>query len=116
MEINLIPFVIVFSTKTVRFFLAYTMGNNYHYVLAYWLLFKVSDSCRKEIISMLTCISEFGLNYCPERNVLAISTSSAVATWLSILSILILCVAPARFLNRDKKSGGRVNKYKKNIL
>ena len=41
---------------------------------------------------------------------------SAGATWLSILSNLILCVAPARFLNRDKKLGGRVNKYKKNIL
>ena len=26
------------------------------------------------------------------------------------------CVAPARFLNRDKNSGGRSNKYKKNIL
>ena len=34
--------------------------------------------------------------------------SSAGATWLSILSILILCIAPARFLNRDKKFGGRV--------
>ena len=34
--------------------------------------------------------------------------SFAGATWLSILLILILCVAPARFLNRDKKSGGRV--------
>ena len=41
---------------------------------------------------------------------------SAGATWLSILSILILCVAPTRFLNQDKKSRGRVNKYKKNIL
>ena len=37
-----------------------------------------------------------------------VAASSAGATWLSILSILILCVAPARFLNRDKKSGGRV--------
>ena len=36
------------------------------------------------------------------------AASSAGATWLSILSILILCVAPARFLNQDKKSGGRV--------
>ena len=44
------------------------------------------------------------------------TASSAGATWLSVLSILILCVAPARFLNQDKKSGGRVNKYKKNIL
>ena len=42
--------------------------------------------------------------------------SSAGATSLSILSIFILCVEPARFLNRDKKSGGPVNKYKKNIL
>ena len=31
---------------------------------------------------------------------------SAGATWLSILSNLILCVAPARLLNRDKKIGG----------
>ena len=36
------------------------------------------------------------------------SSSSTGTTWLSILSIFILCVAPARFLNRDKKSGGRV--------
>ena len=45
-----------------------------------------------------------------------VAASSAGATWLSILSILILCVAPARFLNQEKKSGGWVNKYKKNII
>ena len=49
-------------------------------------------------------------------NHLVRSGSSAGATWLSILSTLILCVASARFLNQDKKSGGRFNKYKKNIL
>ena len=37
-----------------------------------------------------------------------IAASSTGATWPSILSILILCVAPARLLNRDKKSGVRV--------
>ena len=37
-----------------------------------------------------------------------LSASSAGATWVSILSILILCVAPVRFLNRDKKSEGRI--------
>ena len=34
------------------------------------------------------------------------TASSAGATWLSILSIFILCVAPARFLNQDKKIRG----------
>ena len=42
--------------------------------------------------------------------------SSAGATWLSVFSILILCVAPARFLNRTKNPGVGSNKHNKNIL
>ena len=37
-----------------------------------------------------------------------LSSSYTGATWLLILSILILCVEPARFLDRDKKSGSQV--------
>ena len=47
-------------------------------------------------------------NYQSYQVLTAWAASSAGASWLSILSILFLCVAPARFLHRHKKSGGWV--------
>ena len=49
-------------------------------------------------------------------DLLAAAASSAGATWLLILSILILCLAPARFLNGEKNPGVGSNKYNKNTL